>query len=143
MAKKYKLLKLIVRIFTPKNWRGHKRSTFFQRLLNDGPNPDEMAKDRGKILGIIDYESTSLGLTCHDLAAHFPYYPFEDLFSADVTKYCNRYCHQDFVKLHLSIKRNCSILSLLSGYGTYNVTLIYETIDGITHEKRYTKRIKL
>jgi hypothetical protein len=142
MEKIYKILKFLVRLFTTKNWRGHKRSQRFQRLFNYNPNADEMSRENGKILGIINYESTSFGSSCHDMAERYAFYPFDSTTSINMTKFFTKYCQQDFTSLKATITRTCPILKLLSGYGTYKITLIYEK-NGYTYEKRYEKTIKL
>lgn len=143
--KKYNLLnviKVIIRIFTTKNWRGHRRSQLLQRLLNDDPQVDDMSQEKGKILGIINYESTSFGCSCHDLASKHPFYSFDSTFTMDMTKSFTKYCSQDFTSLKATITRICSIWQLLSGTGTYSVTLLWEE-KGYTYEKRYDRTIKL
>jgi len=137
MKKKYNFLKSLVRIFTSKKWRANKRSIFFENLFLNC-SEQKITKETGAILdGLINYESTSFGNTCDDLARHYPFYPFDLIFSMDMTNYLMRYCNQNFISLKVNIIRECSIWKLLSGKGKFKVRIVWEDLNNTIHEKSY------
>lgn len=123
--KKNKVLKSIIRLFSTKNWRGHKRSEFF--LLALQPLIEE---------GWIEYYDTSFSMSCHALAEKFDFYPFDSEFKMDITRTLTKYHPQKFKSLKITIKRLSPLIKLFSGKGKYEISALHEG-EFVTTRKTY------
>lgn len=125
MEKIYKIQKRMIRLFTTKNWRGHKRSEFFFKVFQ--PLIDE---------GWIEYYDTSFSMSCHALAEKYDFYPFDSRFEMNLGPVLTKYYTQNFKSLKVSIKRISPLIKLLSGKGTYEVIALHEG-EFVTTRKTY------
>lgn len=123
--KKNKTLKTLIRFLSTKNWRGHKRSEFFQKAFQ--PIVDE---------GWIEYYDTSYSMACHELAEKYDYYPFDSEFEMNLEPVLTKYHTQNFKSLKVTIKRLSPTIKLFSGKGTYEFSVLHEG-EFVTTRKTY------
>jgi len=134
-------LKALIRIFTTRDWRCHRRRIFFEKLFED---LKEVRNEKDNVIGYIKYTSLSYRLSCHDIAASVPFYPFDKEFSIDIGKYFAKQERQTlFSKLDVKITRDCSLLKLLNGYGIYSVFATIVDHQGRNIYYSYSKKVKL
>lgn len=129
-------LKWLIRLFSTKNWRGHKRKVFFSKMLYRFTNAED------GFHGIINYhDDFTYGLVCHEMAANIPYYPFEKNATFEIQEYLNLYTKHNYKKVIVTIKRNKGFWESLTGNGCYTVTV--EGIPPCGKNEKYCEKIEL
>ena len=111
-------MKRIVRLFTSKRWRGHKRRIFFESVL------DKLQDQVGPFTGVKkNYDS--FGLSCHELASSYNFYPTDKVCSMDVGSAFLRFHAQSYESLNVEIRRMSSVFHMfLKRNGIYTVSVV-------------------
>ena len=119
--KKFRTLKFVTRLLTPRDWRCHKRRILFENLFE---SLKEKKDERGNyVSGLISQDGSSYSLSCSELAGDIPYYPFEERFYIDIGSYFNMYFPQHLYReLKVKIIRKSSLYSFFMGRVIYDVT---------------------
>lgn len=135
-------LKWLFRVFTTKDWRGHKRKVFYETLLED------LREDRNdgiqyENFSFIKIANSSYKNSCHELAAAYDYNPVVDAYyEINLGKYFTMYHPQPFDSLYARIERKTSIWKIIIGKSAvYHVTIFGEEKEK-TFKFSYRKFVK-
>ena len=139
---KFRVLKFVLRLVIPRNWRCHGRRVFFERLFED---IKEVKDRRGSyVSGYIRYTELSYNLTCHEMAANIPFYPFDKRSYINIGKFfADKWPQSHYFELRARIIRLTSLWKLILGYGKYEVLVSGVDNAGKQISYTYEKNVKL
>lgn len=107
--------KKVVRFFTSRYWRCHKRRLFFESIF------EELKNSKDSFSGI-KYNKDSFSNTCRELAGAFDFYPTDKTYSINVGKYFSIFHTQTYDSLNVSLLRETPMIGVvLSRRCTYLV----------------------
>ena len=136
-------LKQLIRFFTSKSWRGHKRRLFFQEIFEDLKDKESTDKKYGSFSGIKSTAS-SFQYSCHDLAKSYDYYPSLDKsYGMNIGTSFLKYRDQNFDSLYVKITRISSSLNyILKKSGEFLVEISGRE-NGEIFNFSYTKTVRI
>lgn len=136
-------LKDLIRFFTSKEWRGHKRRIFFQELFEDIKD-DRADCVKHENFTFIKCSNLSFEYSCHELASNYDYNPYLDKeYSMNIGKSFGKYHLQTFDSLYAKITRVSPLLkTVIKRKCTFKV-IISGRENGRSFNFPYVKEVKL
>lgn len=110
-------MKALLRFFTSRESRCHKRRVFFEAIF-------QSLKDSIGAFTGIKCDGDSFTNSCHDLAGTYPFYPLDLSYEMDIGEFFDKYCHQTYTRLKVRIVRQSPILyCIFSRRCKYKITV--------------------
>ena len=139
---KFRTLKFMTRTFTSRDWRCHKRRVFFESLFE--PLKESKDINGGHLSGYIEFDESSYRLSCHDMAADVPYYPFERRSYIDIGNFfAVQRVQRHYLDLKVKIIRISPLWKVFLGSGTYEVLEYGTDKERKIIQENYTKKVHL
>jgi hypothetical protein len=107
-------LKWLFRVFTTKDWRGHKRRMFLEKVF-EYLKEDRMDGVEYENFSFIRDSNSSYEKSCHEMAATYNYNPIVDSsYELNIGKFFSMYNSQPFDSLYARIERKTRIWKILT-----------------------------